>query len=68
MQNNKESIATVREIPVYRNMFDTAAKIWKEDGALGFFRGLKLRVMIQSVSSGVAWGTYQIIKGYLSPH
>jgi solute carrier family 25 iron transporter 28/37 len=46
----------------YSNIMDTARKIWAEDGALGFFSGLKMRVTIQSLSSAIAWGTYHIVK------
>jgi hypothetical protein len=46
----------------YNNIMDTIRIIWQEDGIAGFFRGMKMRVMIQSTSSGIAWGTYQIIK------
>jgi hypothetical protein len=38
----------------------------QEDGLLGFFKGFQMRMMIQSISSGVAWGTYHIIKDYLT--
>jgi hypothetical protein len=37
----------------------------QEDGAMGFFKGLQMRMAIQSISSGVAWGTYQLIKDLL---
>lgn len=50
----------------YHNILDTTAAIFKEEGVLGFFSGLKMRVAIQSFSSAIAWGTYQVIKSGLS--
>lgn len=41
---------------------DTTAAIFKEEGVMGFFSGLRMRIAIQSVSSAIAWGTYQVIK------
>ena len=32
---------------------------------MGFFAGLRMRMIIQSVSSAIAWGTYQVIKSVL---
>jgi hypothetical protein len=50
----------------YRNVLDTTATIFREEGMAGFFAGLKMRMVIQSVSSAIAWGTYQVIKSTLS--
>jgi len=50
----------------YRTICDTALTIWREEGFKGFFRGMKMRMMIQSTSSGIAWGTYQIVKEMLT--
>jgi len=44
---------------------DTTAAIFKEEGVMGFFSGMKMRIAIQSVSSAIAWGTYQVIKSGL---
>jgi len=41
---------------------DTTATILKEEGMAGLFSGLKMRMAIQSVSSAIAWGTYQMFK------
>jgi hypothetical protein len=41
---------------------DTTAAIFKEEGLMGFFSGLRMRIAIQSFSSAIAWGTYQVIK------
>jgi len=63
---NREAISTYRQNVKYRNVWDTTLKIMQEDGLLGFFKGFQMRMMIQSISSGVAWGTYHIIKDFLS--
>lgn len=44
---------------------DTASIIIKENGVIGLFSGLKMRICIQSMSSGISWGTYHIIKSLL---
>ena len=46
----------------YHNILDTTTAIFKEEGMVGFFSGLRMRIAIQSVSSAIAWGTYQVIK------
>ena len=51
----------------YRNILGTASTIFREEGPLAFFNGLKMRIAIQSMSSAIAWGTYHVIKGVLSP-
>lgn len=51
----------------YKNIIDTAKTIFREQGALAFFNGLKMRIAIQSMSSAIAWGTYQVVKGVVSP-
>jgi uncharacterized protein (DUF2235 family) len=63
MQN--QEMSTMKEIK-YKNILDTVRSIWREDGIKGFFRGMKMRMMIQSTSSGIAWGTYQIVKEMLT--
>ena len=50
----------------YRTIFDTSITIFKEEGVLGFFTGFKMRIGIQSISSAIAWGTYQSVKKLLS--
>lgn len=49
----------------YANIHDTVGKIFQEEGIIGFFSGLKMRIAIQSMSSAIAWGTYHIIKGVI---
>jgi hypothetical protein len=49
----------------YHNLIDTTVKIFNEEGIMGFFSGLKMRIAIQSFSSAIAWGTYQVVKSTL---
>ena len=65
LQNGK-SMSTMRESGRYRNILSTVRSIWAEEGARGFFRGVQMRMAIQSVSSGIGWGTYQLVKGMVS--
>jgi predicted regulator of amino acid metabolism with ACT domain len=50
----------------YRNILETTRLIFKEEGVKGFFKGVQMRMAIQSVSSGIGWGTYQLVKGLMS--
>ena len=50
----------------YHNIKETVKIIWMEDGLRGFFRGVQMRMLIQSFSSGIGWGTYQLIKGRMN--
>jgi hypothetical protein len=51
----------------YKNVLDTAKTVLREEGVIGFFSGLKMRIAIQSMSSAIAWGTYQVVKGVIDP-
>ena len=51
----------------YNNIVDTTATIWREEGVSGFFKGVKFRMAIQSVSSAIAWGTYHLFKNTIYP-
>jgi len=53
---------TVNSEIKYHNILDTTSAIFKEEGLIGFFSGLRMRIAIQSISSAIAWGTYQVIK------
>ena len=59
-------MSTLRNHIKYRNIVETAQIIWREEGLRGFFRGVQMRMAIQSISSGIGWGTYQLIKGILA--
>jgi hypothetical protein len=63
---NRELISTLKDKIRYHNVWDTVGSIWREEGVLGFFKGMKMRMAIQSVSSGVGWGTYQLVKNFMT--
>lgn len=50
----------------YHNILDTTQIIFKEEGLLGFFTGVRMRMAIQSVSSAIAWGTYQVVSSTIN--
>jgi hypothetical protein len=51
----------------YRNIMSTMKYIYRQDGFLkGFFRGLTPRIMNNSPSCAISWGTYEIIKHMIS--
>jgi hypothetical protein len=51
----------------YNNIISTAKLIYKEDGFLkGFFRGMTPRIINNSPSCAISWGTYEIVKHLLS--
>jgi solute carrier family 25 iron transporter 28/37 len=50
----------------YNSVRDAALRIYQEAGFLGFFKGLKMRVLIQSPSSAISWGTYETFKRLLT--
>lgn len=49
----------------YHNILDTTVTIFREEGLSGFFLGLRMRMAIQTISSAIAWGTYQVVKSNL---
>lgn len=50
----------------YPTVKDAVAGIYREAGVLGFFKGLKMRVLIQGPSSAISWGTYEVFKRMLA--
>ena len=50
----------------YRNTLTTASQIFRTEGLRGFFKGLIPRAGNQSLSSAIAWSTYEQIKSSLS--
>lgn len=63
---SRERMSTIKHTVKYRTIFETSKTIWREEGVRGFFKGVQMRMMIQSVSSGIGWGTYQLVKEMLS--
>ena len=62
----QKGMSTVRGNVRYHNIFDAAKSIWRDEGLTGFFKGMKMRMVIQSASSGIGWGTYQLVKGLIT--
>ena len=57
-----------KEIKIkYHNIADTTATIFREEGLMGFMSGLKVRMAISSLSSAVAWGTYNVVTAMIDP-
>lgn len=51
----------------YKNIFSTSRIIYKEDGFLkGFFKGVTPRMISNAPSCAISWGTYEIVKHFLS--
>lgn len=51
----------------YKNIFSTVKAIYTESGFVkGFFRGLTPRILSNSPSCAISWGTYEIVKHFLS--
>jgi hypothetical protein len=64
--HNFQNIVTLKPVQIkYGSVQETVNLIMQEEGMKGFFSGLKMRMIIQSMSSAMAWGTYQIIKSVL---
>lgn len=51
----------------YKNIFSTMRAIHQESGFVkGFFRGLTPRILSNSPSCAISWGTYEIVKHFLN--
>ncbi len=50
----------------YHNLLDTPKIIYKEEGMAGFFKGVKLRMCIQSFSAAISWGTFHTVTDFLN--
>jgi Mitochondrial carrier protein len=47
----------------YKNIFSTVKQVYREHGFFnGFFRGLTPRILSNSPSCAISWGTYEIVK------
>jgi solute carrier family 25 (mitochondrial iron transporter), member 28/37 len=44
---------------------DAATSIWKQEGAIGFFRGVVPRVLSHTPAVAISWTTYETVKRYL---
>lgn len=51
----------------YKNIFSTMRAINQESGFVkGFFRGLTPRILSNSPSCAISWGTYEVVKHFLT--
>ena len=51
----------------YKNILSTVKYIYREDGFFrGFFKGLTPRIMSNAPSCAITWGTYEMVKHFLS--
>lgn len=51
----------------YRSIMSTVKYIYRQDGFFkGFFKGLTPRIINNSPSCAISWGTYEIIKHFIS--
>lgn len=62
----KQKNTLVAEVK-YKNIFSTMKAIYQENGFVkGFFRGLTPRILSNSPSCAISWGTYEIVKHFLN--
>ncbi|KAL1923836.1 uncharacterized protein VTP21DRAFT_8816 [Calcarisporiella thermophila] len=46
---------------VYTNTWKSAAKVYREEGFIGFFDGLSMRLLRKTLNSSIAWTVYEEI-------
>ncbi|KEQ69559.1 asparaginyl-tRNA synthetase [Aureobasidium namibiae CBS 147.97] len=56
--------STDAEIRGAKGLFDAAGIIARRDGAKGFFRGMKARVVTAAPSTAICWSAYEVAKAY----
>ena len=56
--------STDAEIRHARGLSSAAAIIWRREGAKGFFRGMKARVVTAAPSTAICWSAYELAKAY----
>lgn len=52
------------EIRHARGLAAAASIIWRREGAKGFFRGMKARVVTAAPSTAICWSAYEVAKAY----
>ena len=50
----------------YRDIVSTIKLVYKNEGTSAFTRGIGPRMLINVPSTALSWGTYELIKGFLS--
>lgn len=46
----------------YRSIFETVSHIYRNEGIFAFSRGVSARIMLNTPSTAISWGTYEIMK------
>ena len=52
------------EIRGAKGLVSAAQIIWRREGAKGFFRGMKARVVTAAPSTAICWSAYEVAKAY----
>ena len=50
----------------YRNFKHTVKEIYKNEGYLGFSKGIVPRMILIAPSAAISWGTYEVFKKMLT--
>lgn len=56
--------STDAEIRQARGLVEAGGIIWRREGAKGFFRGMKARVVTAAPSTAICWSAYEVAKAY----
>ncbi|KAK5125255.1 hypothetical protein LTR85_000931 [Meristemomyces frigidus] len=56
--------STDMEIRRAGGLVEAASIIWRREGAKGFFRGMKARVVTAAPSTAICWSAYELAKAY----
>lgn len=51
----------------YHHFLQTIQLIYQREGAKAFIKGIAPRMCINIPSTALSWGTYELIKGFLTP-
>jgi len=50
---------------VYKNTLQSAIKVFQEEGIIGFFDGITVRLLRKSANSAISWTVYEeIVRAY----
>ena len=50
----------------YKNVWQTVNHIYKSEGLSAFGRGVGPRMALNVPSTALSWGTYEMVKGFLT--
>ena len=57
------------EMPLrYTDILQTIKTVYKTEGAIAFTKGVLPRMCINIPATALSWGTYELIKGLISPY